>query len=298
MADIKFSCQNCGSHLEIEGTGAGSTVSCPNCNAELRVPEQEAIHDPALKVSTTFLESSTIQDISKNNVSTPSTTQCRGYFNREYFKSGNGITCPDCGKSFEVAIGISRAVHCPYCQASVEPISARQRTARDGDGQEEKIGFIGIIFGIIALVPTAIGLFFVVWVMPAVWDWGTNNVSRAVGSIEEHLTTTQAKQASPSPQPPAPSPPTQQPQHSQAWEDGYCRDSQGGDPRTQSFVSVAPRAEIRRRGHDQVDRTRGDLTHEDHGITGDDAVDQRRLACARCILLLHDCLRASGSDAM
>src|SRR6266446_7058878 len=51
MTDIKFSCPNCGSHLEIDATGVGMTVNCPNCNAEARVPEQDASLSTPPKIS-------------------------------------------------------------------------------------------------------------------------------------------------------------------------------------------------------------------------------------------------------
>lgn len=38
MADISFSCSQCGKNLVIEETGAGLAIQCPNCNATLTVP--------------------------------------------------------------------------------------------------------------------------------------------------------------------------------------------------------------------------------------------------------------------
>jgi hypothetical protein len=41
MPDISFKCGSCGKHLVIDDVGVGSTINCPSCNVELRVPEPE-----------------------------------------------------------------------------------------------------------------------------------------------------------------------------------------------------------------------------------------------------------------
>jgi DNA-directed RNA polymerase subunit M/transcription elongation factor TFIIS len=37
--DISFNCDKCGQHIVIDAAGAGSTVQCPKCQAELVVPQ-------------------------------------------------------------------------------------------------------------------------------------------------------------------------------------------------------------------------------------------------------------------
>ena len=38
MNDIKFCCPGCGQHLAVDATGAGTTVTCPQCSQAIVVP--------------------------------------------------------------------------------------------------------------------------------------------------------------------------------------------------------------------------------------------------------------------
>jgi predicted RNA-binding Zn-ribbon protein involved in translation (DUF1610 family) len=38
MSDIKFNCPQCGQHLAVDSTGAGTTVACPKCGQAIIVP--------------------------------------------------------------------------------------------------------------------------------------------------------------------------------------------------------------------------------------------------------------------
>jgi TPR repeat protein/DNA-directed RNA polymerase subunit RPC12/RpoP len=42
MPDIKFSCNHCGQNLEVEIAGAGMQIECPECGAQLVIPESES----------------------------------------------------------------------------------------------------------------------------------------------------------------------------------------------------------------------------------------------------------------
>ena len=39
MPDIFFKCGTCGKHLVVDETRAGATVSCPDCNAVIMIPD-------------------------------------------------------------------------------------------------------------------------------------------------------------------------------------------------------------------------------------------------------------------
>ena len=38
MNETKFTCTACGQHIQCDASNAGRTISCPTCNAEIRVP--------------------------------------------------------------------------------------------------------------------------------------------------------------------------------------------------------------------------------------------------------------------
>ena len=39
MSDIKFNCPQCGQHLAVDATGAGTTVACPKCGQAILIPQ-------------------------------------------------------------------------------------------------------------------------------------------------------------------------------------------------------------------------------------------------------------------
>ena len=43
MSDIFFNCGACGKDLVVDETGAGSTVNCPVCNADIVIPLQSEL---------------------------------------------------------------------------------------------------------------------------------------------------------------------------------------------------------------------------------------------------------------
>ena len=46
--DIEFTCDKCGQHIVIDGTGGGLTVECPSCSANLIAPvADKTADDPA-----------------------------------------------------------------------------------------------------------------------------------------------------------------------------------------------------------------------------------------------------------
>jgi transcription elongation factor Elf1 len=47
--DIRFNCPRCNQHLAVDQSGAGMTVNCPNCKAQIEIP-RSAQPEP-LKIS-------------------------------------------------------------------------------------------------------------------------------------------------------------------------------------------------------------------------------------------------------
>ncbi len=57
MPDIFFKCESCEKHLVVDDAGAGQTISCPDCNADLTVPETVLIREcPLCKTNVEFSE--------------------------------------------------------------------------------------------------------------------------------------------------------------------------------------------------------------------------------------------------
>jgi DNA-directed RNA polymerase subunit RPC12/RpoP len=54
LMDISFNCPHCHQHLAVDQTGAGMTVSCPNCNERIMIPLDATSPPPVRLVEATI----------------------------------------------------------------------------------------------------------------------------------------------------------------------------------------------------------------------------------------------------
>lgn len=139
MSDIKFNCPECGGALEVDASGAGMTVNCPDCKKPICIPK------PVAKIQV------------RQPISSPSA------------RSQSEKPCPLCGESI-----LAVAKKCKHCGSMLDGSGTIQKVnVAEKDpfaeyhtdikgkkaGKLSGIGIMGVILGVVMMLASIASCF-------------------------------------------------------------------------------------------------------------------------------------------
>ncbi len=90
MADLAFTCPDCGAKLKIDATAAGYLVPCPKCRVRLKIPAVSGQPAISARHPAPVLPGSTMYKVL--------CPECQGTLRMERDHAGRGTMCPHCQK--------------------------------------------------------------------------------------------------------------------------------------------------------------------------------------------------------